>query len=376
MLKAIIFDMDGVLVNTEALHYKVNKTLLKEFGCRLEWDYYKQFIGSTNKYMWPEIRKHYNIPVSAEELEKRAADIKDKYILANGFPHIDGVEAMIKRLYNSKLKLAVASSSPIDYIKRAMEETGLYRYFDILVSSESVERPKPFPDVFIKAADLLQVSPRECVVVEDSENGVKAAKAAGMAVTGYINPDSGNQNLSGADFLIESYNGVDRKFMELVFCRANDKPWVIAETDRLIIREIEINDLEDLYTIYDDDAVRQYVPPMNDDRDYEQRLLCAYIDKIYKFYNYGYWAIIEKSTGQLIGKAGLSNSVSDNEILEIGYIIRKDKRRQGYAYEACREIVKFAIQELQTQPVCYTYRDNIASVNLAEKLGIEVKYID
>ena len=98
------------------------------------------------------------------------------------------------------MPIAIASSSPRLFIEAVVEKIGIQQYFTIIVSGEEVERSKPEPDIFLKAARLLNVNPFECLVVEDSKSGTIAAKKAGMKCIGYLNLNSGEQDLSQADY--------------------------------------------------------------------------------------------------------------------------------------------------------------------------------
>ena len=220
MLKAVIFDMDGVLINSEPLHYEVDRLLIEELGHELDYEYYKQFIGSTNTHLWTSIKAKFKLKETVSQLHDMADKKKRELLEKNGYPVINGVFDMVKRLYESGLNLAVASSSPPAYIKEVTEALGIASFFTHLVSGETVENPKPAPDVFLKAAQLLETDSTDCLVIEDSSNGARAAKRAGMVCIGYINDDSGQQDLSMADYLIEGYDSVDRTFLEMVHSHA------------------------------------------------------------------------------------------------------------------------------------------------------------
>ena len=136
------------------------------------------------------------------DLPERFSQVKDEMLKEKGIPRIEGAVETIKYLYDKGYEMAVASSSSQDYIESQMKTLGIDKCFKVLFSAENVEKPKPAPDVFLVAAEKLGGKPAECTVVEDSANGSRAAKTAGMTCIGFKNPDSGNQDLSVADKII------------------------------------------------------------------------------------------------------------------------------------------------------------------------------
>lgn len=210
MLKAIIFDMDGVLINTEPFHYEIWRKTLKKRGLEIDYEHYKGCIGSTVGYLLDIIKDAYGVDFHGdEELIQEMRAVKDRMVEESGIPRIPGVPEMLRRIRSKGYIMAVASSSPQIYIERQMKELGVEDCFDLLFSGERVENPKPAPDTFLRVAEKLGVKPQECLVVEDSSNGCKAAKAAGMFCVGYYNPDSGDQDLSMADAVITDYDMLD-----------------------------------------------------------------------------------------------------------------------------------------------------------------------
>ena len=225
MLKAVIFDMDGVLVDSEPLHYEVNrKTMQEHFDKDLDYEYYKQYIGSTVMAMWNKIIRDFAIEgYTAKELFDLSEEIKERIVSKEGYPEVKGAADFVKAI-SAKYKLAVASSSALVNIERNVERLGIATEFDKLVTGLSVPNPKPAPDIFLKAAAELGVKPSECLVIEDSCNGVRAANASGMACIGFINPSSGDQDLSVADYLFESFENIDDRFLEMVYSHHFGEP--------------------------------------------------------------------------------------------------------------------------------------------------------
>ena len=205
MFKALIFDMDGVLIDSEPLHKKIEQEILKELGVNLPYEVHYTFAG-LGKEFWNIIEKRYgyNRKTTADELHKEKATRYLKALTSNPILPIDGLNELVSHARQKGLALAVASSSSVYNINLVLKAIGLEKYFSFIVSGEQVPRNKPFPDIYLKAASLLNLSPGACMVVEDSANGVNAAKAAGMFCIGFRNLNSGPQDISPADVIVDS----------------------------------------------------------------------------------------------------------------------------------------------------------------------------
>lgn len=173
-------------------------------------------------------------------------------------------------------------------------------------------------------------------------------------------------------FVVLSLEGVDCHYIKKVWCRYFKRPWKILETDRTILREICMEDMEDLFSMYEDPQITRFMEPLFE-REEEIQYQRDYIDKVYGFYEYGMWLVIEESSGAVIGRAGVeSKSPEDPNRVELGYMIRRDRQGQGYASEVCEAIVEYAKEELMMESVCARiHPENKASVRIAEKLGMK-----
>ena len=208
--------MDGVLIDTEPLHYQVWQQVFAERGLTIDYENYKDCIGSTRKFLYELILKNYGRDFRNDPtLPARFIEIKDQFLYAKGIPQIKGVTETVKALREKGYILAVASSSPLRYINFAMEKLGIISCFDLLFSGEQVENPKPAPDTFLAVSEKLGIAPEECVVIEDSENGSRAARAAGMYCLGFDNPNSGNQDLSAADEIFYPFTELLKRICRL-----------------------------------------------------------------------------------------------------------------------------------------------------------------
>jgi HAD superfamily hydrolase (TIGR01509 family) len=213
MINAVIFDLDGVLIDSEPLHCKADTRLLRELGADPPANYFDRFTGWTDAAMWEAIKSDYHLTKSIDQLMKMQVPIKLNLLQEGDYKAIPGIAELLEEIKKAHLPIAIASSSPKLFIEAVVEKIGIGQYFNILLSGEEIERSKPEPDIFLKAAWLLNVNPSECLVVEDSKSGTIAAKKAGMKCIGYQNFNSGNQDLSNADFIVNDITEIDIKKM-------------------------------------------------------------------------------------------------------------------------------------------------------------------
>lgn len=209
-MKAAIFDMDGVIVDSEPLHFMVDKIVLKNIGVTESEDYLEKFVGYTNPEMWQQIIYEKKLNYTAEELIKSQIELKLDYLKNNNFNPIDGILDLLIKLDKEQYKMAIASSSPRIFIEAIVKKLRIDNFFSVIISAEEVANGKPEPDVFLKAVELLNIDPSDCFIIEDSKSGVTAANKAGIRCIGFQNPSSGNQDLSGAEITIDKISDISR----------------------------------------------------------------------------------------------------------------------------------------------------------------------
>lgn len=214
MIKAVIFDMDGVLIDSQPMHNQLDVDVLKEVGVKVTIDQLIPYAGTTNQCRFPMYQRDWHLDIDCEKIIKRREELLLKTLEEKGVPVVKGIPQLLICLKNHGVRTAIASSSSLAMIKKVLEITKLSSYFDKIQSGESLEKSKPAPDIFLKAAELLCVKPEDCIVIEDSHHGVLAGKRAGMKVLGYKNPTSGNQDISLADCMIDDFTKINETFFQ------------------------------------------------------------------------------------------------------------------------------------------------------------------
>ena len=180
MIKAVIFDLDGLMVDSEPVHFKAYEKVLHELGVTLsEDDYAKRYIGIADRETAQDMVKRYKLPISFEELLRRKALLFAQLLPGNVVPK-NGLFGLLHDLRTHEYKTAVASGAMLPDIKQIIASLNLQESFDALCSADSVKQGKPAPDLFLFAAQQIGVLPQNCLVLEDAPVGVQAAQSAGM----------------------------------------------------------------------------------------------------------------------------------------------------------------------------------------------------
>ncbi|MGB4658844.1 MAG: GNAT family N-acetyltransferase [Mobilitalea sp.] len=373
MLKAVIFDMDGVIIDSEPMHAKAAVLALEKYGVKIELEYVLDFIGSTTYYMCQKMIEDFHIEATPEELLDANNEAK-KYLLdKSGYIVIPFIIELMNNLHQHGLKLIIASSSSAQEIEAVMQTLNIKDYFDGYVSGTTVKRPKPAPDIFLEAANRLGIDPNECLIIEDSSHGVSAADSAGITCVGFINPGSGNQDLSKAAFLVEGFEEVDYDFLVQVYQYAHMEPVTILTTDRCIIRELSVDDIDCLYPIYQNPRIKMNLDNVADSIEEEKEKHLAYIKNIYHFYGFGLWGVFLKENGCLLGRCGIELKTLDGEaVYELGYLLNPDYQGYGYAREFVTAIIKYCFTHLEIPRIIAVIDShNLSSVKLAEMVGMK-----
>ena len=202
----------------------------------------------------------------------------------------------------------------------------------------------------------------------DSAEACRQLLEAGQAVLIFLHPENSSESFSGAKYACENLTDLTPDYLERVYRRYRGIPWDILTTPRLLLRETTPKDVDAFLSIYSDPAITRYTEALYP-REEEIAYTRDYIRNMYEFYGFGIWTVIERSTGAIIGRAGLTMR-EGYEDPELGYVIGTPWQNLGYATEALRAILTYAKEELNLDTLRALVKpDNKKSRHLLEKLG-------
>lgn len=207
MIKTVIFDMDGVIVDTEPVHHYAYDQHFKQLNIEVSPEMYASFTGNSTKNIYERLKGIYEIEYDVPTLvQSKRNFFNDAFDRKEDLFLLDGVEDLIKELHSNGMQLVLASSSAKVTIDRVFSRFGLHKYFSHIVSGEDFPNSKPHPAIFQHAAFLSGTTVENCIVIEDSTNGILAAKAAGIYCVGYDSFHSKMQDYSKADKVITHFS--------------------------------------------------------------------------------------------------------------------------------------------------------------------------
>ncbi|NML56037.1 HAD family hydrolase [Chryseobacterium cheonjiense] len=205
-LKAVLFDMDGVIVDTEPLHRKAYFKTFNQLGIDVSEELYTSFTGASTKRVCDTLIEHFDLKQTFEQIAKIKRDyFKDYFDNDEEFDLISGVKELIQHYYENGVTLILASSATMTTIDMVFEKFDLEKYFSGKISGADLKESKPHPEVFLLAAEMAGQPVENCMVIEDSTNGILAAHRAKIFCAAYRSPHSKNQDYTLADTVVSDY---------------------------------------------------------------------------------------------------------------------------------------------------------------------------
>jgi beta-phosphoglucomutase len=213
MLKAVLFDMDGVLVDSEEFICRAAIEMFREKGIFVSPEDFIPFVGAGENRYLGGVAEKYNYSLDLEKDKARTYEIYSE-IVRNKLKPLSGVKNFITLCKQKNLKIAVVTSADEVKMNINLREIGIpAEMFDATVNGLQIERKKPFPDIYLKAAKILGTEPAECLVVEDAPNGIEASKKAGMRCLAVMSSFP-EKELEEADWIVKDLSSVPEEVLE------------------------------------------------------------------------------------------------------------------------------------------------------------------
>lgn len=209
MIKALVFDMDGVIIDSEPIHIDLTVQVLRDVGAEPHPDEIYEFIGVRNEEMWTTLISRHGIKESVGQLLERQKAYKIERFFDSRLEPIDGIPDLIQKACSLGMKIALATSSPRYFAEHVLKNVGILSYFDALVTADDISHSKPDPEIYLKAARALNLEPGMCVAIEDAYLGIQSARGAGMKCIAFKNPHSGEQDTTYANFVVSSIREIE-----------------------------------------------------------------------------------------------------------------------------------------------------------------------
>ena len=239
-----------------------------------------------------------------------------------------------------------------------------YKESDVLVV-----RSDKKSDASMAARDIIKDTKRDTIYICDDSLVARKMQENGENVVALLTDDNSNQDFSFCSYAIMEAKECELAFFEGLLKLFLGLPFNILETQRCLVRETTLKDVDDFYILYKDKEITEYMEPLFEDRDEEIEYTKSYIKNIYEFYGFGMWTIVEKKSGKVIGRAGVSYR-EGFALAELGFMIGKEYQRKGFAYEVCKAICNYMYENYDMEELQILIEpQNTPSILLAKKLG-------
>ncbi|MCM1112822.1 MAG: GNAT family N-acetyltransferase [Muribaculum sp.] len=229
------------------------------------------------------------------------------------------------------------------------------------------------PDASAKGPDAPdgQAAEEAVLYITDDSPTARRLLAQGRAVLVYLHAGNRDADFSFCKYACEDPTELDLRYLDRIYRRYRAIPWDILETERCLVRETTVEDVDDFYRIYSVPSITKYMEPLYEDPEEERAYARDYIEQVYAFYEFGMWTVVDKSSGEVIGRAGLCFR-EGYEDPELGFVIAADRQGQGLATEVCGAILRYGGETLGFGKIqAFVQPDNAASLRVCGQLGMK-----
>ncbi len=374
MIRAVIFDMDGVIVDSEPLHIEAEKQILRKYGVEISTDELRTYTGTTAEFEFTDLIRKYRLNTTVDRLFREKETILFRLLEEQTKP-IKGVVRLIKSLKRHGLKLAIASSGHRKLVHYFLKRLRIANHFDSVICAEDITRSKPDPEIFFKAAKSLGLDPAECTVIEDSTLGVEAAKSAGIKCLAFRNPNSGNQDLSKADLVIDDFAKLDVRLIVCPYPAKYETCWNLRDGRVVLLRPIRPEDEPlwlEMFQKFSDEAIRYRFFEIMKDTSHKVR--ARYCDIDYDKEMAIVAELAEEGSRKILGVVRLSME-PDKKTGEIAFIVADPYQGLGLGAKFVDYMIEIA-RDLRLESIYgIMLPDNLKAIRLAKKMGFIITHL-
>ena len=370
-IHAIIFDMDGLMLDTEPLYRIAWKRASAESGHELTDEIYKSLVGRGKKDAERTLSKIFGPEFSGEKFRTLSVQYEAQEFSAPSLPKKPGLDELLPFLHVRNIPIAVATSTERSIALPRLAKAGVLSRFDAVATVDDVLRGKPFPDLFLLAANRLDAKPPSCLVLEDSEAGVMAASAAGMQV--FLVPDLVEPSAevrSAANRIFGSLSEVTDHLGQLLLGPAvRQRPPSMIKTKRLVAFPLSALDSQELRLMDCDSQVMATLGGVRSEEE-TQRWLGENLDH-WDRNGFGIWVFRDAADGQVTGRAGLRRvEIEDEAEIELGYALASKFWGNGLATEMGDAILDRGLPSIpMDRVIALIEASNVRSQRVAARLG-------